>query len=168
MPYYISSKGTCCGFSSSLAFVLKFLISPNLFLAPERAWDQTTVSRGKGPTLWASRGEEPRVQNSEFRFSFHFVPAVYKYIFTRKVILIPMHVLPVVGLFVMAVVFKALGTSRYLQSTFFFLSTNIEFSSVFGFSAALLEALPSVELIFSASNKVGTAMWTQDKHMTRH
>ncbi|KAI9441029.1 hypothetical protein H4582DRAFT_1786364, partial [Lactarius indigo] len=125
MPYYISSKGTCCGFSSSLAFVLKFLISPNLFLAPERAWDQTTVSRGKGPTLWARlEGVRSHVfrfvfKNSEFRFSFHFVPAVYKYIFTRKVILIPMHVLPVVGLFVMAVVFKALGTSRYLQSTFF-------------------------------------------------
>ena len=34
-----------------------------------------------------------------------------------------------------------------------------ELSSVFGFTAALLETLPFVGLIFSVSNRVGAAMW---------
>jgi hypothetical protein len=122
--------------------------------------------------------------------------------------MIPMHVLPVGGLFVTAF-FKALGTARYLHkpvcmpfltlrphidvtcvvfsseendegadrgfhcgaqvglstwvSEMFvratFGSADVELSSVFGFTAALLETLPFVGLIFSVSNRIGAAMW---------
>ena len=35
----------------------------------------------------------------------------------------------------------------------------LEYYAVFGFAAALLEALPFIGLIFSISNQVGAAMW---------
>lgn len=34
-----------------------------------------------------------------------------------------------------------------------------KYGAVFGFAAALLEALPFVGLVFSISNQVGAAMW---------
>jgi hypothetical protein len=35
----------------------------------------------------------------------------------------------------------------------------LKYRAVFGFTAALLEALPFIGLIFSISNQVGAAMW---------
>jgi hypothetical protein len=35
----------------------------------------------------------------------------------------------------------------------------LKYKEVFGFAAALLEALPFIGLIFSISNQVGAAMW---------
>lgn len=34
-----------------------------------------------------------------------------------------------------------------------------KYKEVFGFAAALLEALPFIGLVFSISNQVGAAMW---------
>lgn len=34
-----------------------------------------------------------------------------------------------------------------------------KYKAVFGFAAALLEALPFIGLVFSISNQVGAAMW---------
>ena len=44
-------------------------------------------------------------------------------------------------------------------------SADVELSSVFGFTAALLETLPFVGLIFSVSNRVGAAMWAHGTQM---
>ena len=35
--------------------------------------------------------------------------------------------------------------------------------AVFGFAAALLEALPFIGIVFSISNQVGAAMWAHGK-----
>jgi len=35
----------------------------------------------------------------------------------------------------------------------------LKYCAVFGFAAALLEAIPFIGLIFSISNQVGAAMW---------
>jgi hypothetical protein len=43
---------------------------------------------------------------------------------------------------------------NYIYNDFF-----LKYHVVFGFAAALLEALPFIGLIFSISNQVGAAMW---------
>jgi len=41
----------------------------------------------------------------------------------------------------------------------------LKYWAVFGFAAALLEALPFIGLIFSISNQVGAAMWAHGMAM---
>jgi hypothetical protein len=43
---------------------------------------------------------------------------------------------------------------KYYDSSCF-----LKYWAVFGFAAALLEAMPFIGLIFSISNQVGAAMW---------
>lgn len=105
-----------------------------------------------------------------------------------KVLLSPFQVYPFVGMAVSAW-FKALGTSRFLHQRVSFHPWNIRsviyspskqyFQAkkmsdkeiavfmqerkwdyrVFGFTAALLEGLPIIGLVFTVSNRVGAAMW---------
>ncbi len=44
--------------SSQFTFLLNFFLSRNIRIAREHAWDQTIVSRGKGPSFWQPYVEE--------------------------------------------------------------------------------------------------------------
>jgi hypothetical protein len=61
----LSSVTICCSLgatliilSSQVTFVFNFFLSHNLRVAREHAWDQTTTSRGKGPSFWQPYVEE--------------------------------------------------------------------------------------------------------------
>ncbi|KAH8992977.1 hypothetical protein EDB92DRAFT_1796845, partial [Lactarius akahatsu] len=170
-----------------LAFTLRFLLSPNLCIAPERAWDQAIASRGRVQhsgtlRLFRISGEwyvSPVASGQDWRWRGATLYWCNGYIFTRRVIQIPMHVLPVGGLFVTAV-FKALDTARYLHMPYFqannmtkkqiavFVAEHKWDYRLFGFAAALLETLPFVGLIFSVSNRIGAAMWAHDHEKRQH
>ncbi|KAH9033547.1 hypothetical protein EDB85DRAFT_1864366, partial [Lactarius pseudohatsudake] len=165
-----------------LAFILRFLPSPNLRIAPERAWDNTIASRGRVQHSGTLRLFRIFDECDVSPVAMSWDSAFYwcnGYIFIRKVIQIRMHVLPVGGLFVTAV-FKALDTARYLHKSYFqakkmtkeqitvFVAEHKWDYRLFGFAAALLETLPFVGLIFSVSNRIGAAMWAHDLEKRQH
>jgi hypothetical protein len=129
------SGATLIILSSQITFLLKFFLSRNLRTAREHAWGQTIASRGKGPSFWQPYVEEwdlpPTVDINQWmgfekaksklvRFAIKKCGLAYRFKiplginFTTIVILIPLHVVPVGGLFVTAA-FKALDTAHYLH-----------------------------------------------------
>lgn len=181
-PFDIPTWAAVVFLSSQLTFILKFFLSRNLRIARERAWDQTIASRGKGPAFWQPYVEEwdipPVVDVGEWAGLEVARSQVLKFV-VKNIIQIPMHVLPVGGLFVTAV-FKALDTARYLHKPYFqakkmtkeqiavFVAEHKWDYRLFGFTAALLETLPFVGLIFSVSNRIGAAMWAHDLEKRQH
>ena len=110
-------------------------MSRNLRIAREHAWDQTIASRGKGPTFWQTYVEEwdlppkvdinqcvglEKVKNKLLRFAVKHCGLAHDFKMpsdvelTLTVILIPLHVVPVGGLFVVAA-FKAFETAHHLH-----------------------------------------------------
>ncbi|KAH9169111.1 hypothetical protein EDB89DRAFT_1813573, partial [Lactarius sanguifluus] len=181
-PFDIPTWAAIVFLSSQLTFILKFFLSRNLRIARERAWDQTIASRGKGPAFWQPYVEEwdipPVVDVGKWAGLEVARSHVLKFVL-KNIIQIPMHVLPVGGLFVTAV-FKALDTARYLHKPYFqakkmtkeqiavFVAEHKWDYRLFGFTAALLETLPFVGLIFSVSNRIGAAMWAHDLEKRQH
>lgn len=131
------SGATLVILSSQLTFILKFFLSRNLRIAREHVWDQTITSRGKGPAFWRPYVEEwdlppkvninqrvglEKVKNKLLRFAVKHcgLACGLRYCtfvdieFTSTVIMIPLHVVPVGGLFVVAA-FKALDTAHHLH-----------------------------------------------------
>jgi len=121
--------------SSQISFILKFFLSRNLRISREHAWDQTITSRGKGPSFWQPYVEEwdlpPAVDINQWtglekaksklvRFAIKNCGLAYGFKIpsdidlTIIVILIPLHIIPVGGLFVTAA-FKALDTAYHLH-----------------------------------------------------
>jgi len=121
--------------SSQITFLFNLFLSRNLRIAREHAWGQTIASRGKGPSFWQSYVEEwdspPAVNINQWmglekaksklvRFAIkncglaHGFKIPLDIDLTTIVILIPLHVVPVGGLFVTAA-FKALDTACYLH-----------------------------------------------------
>lgn len=129
------SGATLIILSSQITFLFNIFLSRNLRIAREHAWDQTIASRGKGPSFWQPYVEEwdmpPMVKINQWmglekakgklvKFTIKncglsHVLKISSYIdLTTIVILIPLHVVPVGGLFVTAA-FKALDTAHYLH-----------------------------------------------------
>lgn len=96
-----------------------------------------------------------------------------------KILLLPFHFYPFVGILVSAW-FKALGTAHGLHQQYFeskkmteqqvavFMEERKWEYRSFGFVAALLENLPIVGLVFTVSNRVGAAMWAHDLEKRQH
>ncbi|KAJ7149176.1 hypothetical protein C8R43DRAFT_1192782 [Mycena crocata] len=92
------------------------------------------------------------------------------------VLLLPFNFYPGVGIIVSAW-FKGLGTAHNLHKQYFaakkmtdneiavFMEEREWDYRTFGFTAALLEGLPIVGLIFTISNRVGAAMWAHGKYL---
>jgi len=181
-PFDIPTWATLVILSSQLTFLLKFFLSRNLRIARSRAWDQTIASRGKGPAFWQPYVEEweqpPTVDVNQWAGLEKVKGNVLRFAL-KRLILIPLHVVPIGGLFV-AAAFKALGTGRYLHKPYFqsknmtkvqtaiFVAEHQWDYRFFGFAAALLESLPFIGLIFSISNQVGAAMWAHDLEKRQH
>ncbi|KAH9957835.1 hypothetical protein BC827DRAFT_1137325 [Russula dissimulans] len=181
-PFDIPTWATLVILSSQLTFIFKFFLSRNLRIARERTWDQTIASRGKGPAFWQPYVEEwdqpPTVDVNRWT-GLEEVKGKVLRIAVKRLILFPLHVVPIGGLFV-AAAFKALDTARYLHKPYFrsknmtkaqtavFIAEHQWDYRFFGFAAALLESLPFIGLIFSISNQVGAAMWAHDLEKRQH
>ena len=129
------SGATLIILSSQITFLFKFLLSRNLRIAREHAWSQTIASRGKGPSFWQPYVEEwalpPTVEINQWmglekaksmlvKFAIKNCALAHGFMIPSEidlgmiVMLIPLHVVPVGGLFVTAA-FKALDTAHYLH-----------------------------------------------------
>jgi len=121
--------------SSQITFLFNFFLSRNLRIAREHAWGQTIASRGKGPSFWQPYVEEwdlpptvdtspwvglEKVKSKLLRFAMKNCGLAHSFKTPSDidlipiVILIPLHVVPVGGLFVTAA-FRASDTAHYLH-----------------------------------------------------
>jgi hypothetical protein len=129
------SGATLIILSSQITFLFNFFLSRNLRISREHAWGQTIASRGKGPLFWQPYVEEwdlppvvdinqrmglKKVKNKLAKFAIKNCGLAYDFKILSVidlitiVILIPLHVVPVGGLFVTAA-FKALDTAHHLH-----------------------------------------------------
>lgn len=58
-----------------------------------------------------------------------------------------------------------MGLPRYMNTATSYISV-ADLLQAFGFTAALLESLPIIGLVFTVSNRVGAAMWAHGKLCT--
>lgn len=125
--------------------ILTFFLSRNLRIARDRAWEQTIVSRGKGPDFWKHYVEEwdspPPLSRwkgmahwasttvGRILIKREFLWGRYKpgsghvfdlefvsFLGGRTVMLMPLHLIPVAGIAISAGL-RALGTARYLHKS---------------------------------------------------
>jgi hypothetical protein len=134
-PSLFLSGATLIILSSQITFLFNFFLSRNLRIAHEHAWGQTIASRGKGPSFWQPYVEEwdlpptvdisqwvglEKVKSKLLRFTMKNCELAHSFKIPSGidlktiVILIPLHVVPVGGLFVTAA-FKALDTAHHLH-----------------------------------------------------
>jgi hypothetical protein len=97
----------------------------------------------------------------------------------KKVILIPLNFVPVMGL-VIGAAMKAIGTAHTLHEPYFkskqmntvqvatFMEERKWHYRVFGFVAAILESIPFVGIAFTISNRIGACMWAFDLEKRQH
>ncbi|KAK0213407.1 hypothetical protein DFS33DRAFT_122889 [Desarmillaria ectypa] len=180
IPFSLYTYATGVLVASQVTFIIRFFLSRNMSIARDRAWEQTVTSRGKGPDFWQPYVEEwtnpPVVKKT---------PLVQRWFSGRlgamvvKLMLWPFDLIPLVGLFISAW-FKGLGTARSLHRRYFeakkmttaqiavFMEERRWDYRIFGFTAALLEGLPIIGIVFTISNRVGAAMWAHDLEKRQH
>ncbi|KAJ7030021.1 hypothetical protein C8F04DRAFT_1211833 [Mycena alexandri] len=184
IPFNVHTYAAVLLLGSQITNILRFLLSRNIRIARERAWEQTVASRGKGPDFWLPYVEEwkvpPRVVVDTWtgRFEKQWLGGVTLLII-KRVLLVPFNFYPGVGI-LLAAWFKALATAHSLHRQYFsakkmtdkeiavFMEERKWDYRAFGFTAALLEGLPIVGLIFTISNRVGAAMWAHDLEKRQH
>ncbi|TBU37229.1 hypothetical protein BD309DRAFT_974463 [Dichomitus squalens] len=181
LPFDVPTYATLFFLSSQVSAVIYFFLSRNIRIARERAYEQTIQSRGKGADWWQPYVEEwdnpPRVEPSKWKLSFFMGGPVGRMV--AKVLPIPLNFIPFAGMFI-AAAFRALGTARYLHEPYYkakgmtkeqiavFIEERKWEYRVFGFTAALVERIPIIGLIFSVSNRIGAAMWAHDLEKRQH
>ncbi|KAK7033354.1 hypothetical protein R3P38DRAFT_792453 [Favolaschia claudopus] len=184
IPFNVHTYAAVLLLGSQITNILRFFLSRNIRIARERAWDQTVASRGKGPDFWLPYIEEwkvpPRVVVDTWthRLQQQSLGGIVAFLI-KRVLLVPFNFYPGVGI-VLAAWFKALGTAHNLHRQYFkakkmtdqevavFVEERKWDYRTFGFTAALLEGLPIVGLIFTISNRVGAAMWAHDLEKRQH
>ncbi|KIM38279.1 hypothetical protein M413DRAFT_249073 [Hebeloma cylindrosporum] len=176
VPFNVHTYAALMIVGSQLTYILRFFLSRNIRIARDRAWDQTVASRGKGPDFWQPYVEEwehpPRLDldSKTHKFVEKWLGGWFGLFIVKRVLLSPFQVYPFVGLAITAW-FKALGTSHFLHRRYFeakkmtkqqiaiYMEERKWSYRIFGFTAALLEGLPIIGLVFTVSNRVGAAMW---------
>ncbi|KDR86127.1 hypothetical protein GALMADRAFT_219127 [Galerina marginata CBS 339.88] len=181
VPFSLYTYATIMILGSQVTYILRFFLSRNIRIARDRAWDQTVASRGKGPDFWQPYVEElqnPPQIDAETKLE-RWLGGWFTLFFVKRVLLSPFQVYPFVGMVVSAW-FKAIGTSRSLHRRYFeakkmtpqqvgvFIEERKWDYRIFGFTAALLENLPIIGLLFTVSNRVGAAMWAHDLEKRQH
>ncbi|KAJ7503046.1 hypothetical protein B0H11DRAFT_1987586 [Mycena galericulata] len=184
IPFNVHTYAAILMLGSQITYILRFFLSKNIRIARERAWDQTVASRGKSPDFWGPYVEEwpvpPPVVVDTYtnRFRSNFYGGVSLFVI-KRVLLLPFNFYPGVGI-LLAAWFKGMGTAHNLHRQYFtakkmtdkeiavFMEERKWDYRTFGFTAALLEGLPIVGLIFTISNRVGAAMWAHDLEKRQH
>ncbi|KAF7321811.1 hypothetical protein MKEN_00702900 [Mycena kentingensis (nom. inval.)] len=184
IPFSVQTYAAVLLLGNQITYILKFFLARNIRIARERAWDQTVASRGKSADFWIPYIEEwdhpPRVtvdtwtgrmQNKWFGYAVLFA--------IKRLLLLPFNFYPGIGL-VLAAWFKALSSAHNIHRQYFAAKRMTEHEiavfmeerkwdyRTFGFTAALLEGLPIIGLMFSISNRVGGAMWAHDCEKRQH
>lgn len=183
VPFNVHTYAAILLLGSQVTTILNFFLYKNIRIARDRAWDLTVASRGKGPDFWRPYVEEwdtpPRIDPDHQSLSERYLSGFFVRMVLKKAITIPFALYPVVGILASAWL-KAVGTARYLHKQYFS-SKNMTKDQVavfmaerkwdyrtFGFTAALLEGLPIVGIIFTVSNRIGAAMWAFDLEKRQH
>ncbi|KAA1477990.1 hypothetical protein DENSPDRAFT_845180 [Dentipellis sp. KUC8613] len=182
VPFDVPTYATAVFLSAQLTTILLFFLGRSLRVARERAWAQTVASRGKGPEFWQPYVEEwpqPPVVNVSLWAGLEGTKGFFISFALKRLILLPLHVVPFAGV-VISAWFRAFDTARYLhrpyyeakhmtrqQIAIFVVEHKWEYRA-FGFTAALLEYIPILGLLFSVSNRVGAAMWAHDLEKRQH
>ncbi|PPQ92482.1 hypothetical protein CVT25_010427 [Psilocybe cyanescens] len=186
VPFSLYTYATIMILGSQVTYILRFFLSRNIRIARDRAWDQTVASRGKGPDFWKPYVEEweappdLNIETKQDKLVKKWLGGWFGLFVVKRVLLSPFQVYPFVGMAVSAW-FKALGTSRFLHQRQYFQAKKMSDKEiavfmqerkwdyrVFGFTAALLEGLPIIGLVFTVSNRVGAAMWAHDLEKRQH
>ncbi|KAJ8081135.1 hypothetical protein PM082_017978 [Marasmius tenuissimus] len=173
IPFSVHTYATVLLLSTQITYILRFFLSRNIRIARDRVWDQTVLSRGKGPDFWQPYVEEwdnpPPVQMSETRLE-RLTGGWFGALVVKRFLLAPLALYPFVGIVVSAW-FKGLGTAKILHRRYFeakkmtqgqiavFMEERKWDYRAFGFTAALLEGIPIIGLFFTVSNRIGAAMW---------
>ncbi|KIY74004.1 hypothetical protein CYLTODRAFT_416649 [Cylindrobasidium torrendii FP15055 ss-10] len=182
LPFSLISYATVTFIAAQATMAIRFFLSRNLRIARDRVWDQSVASRGKGPDFWKPYVEEwdhpPVIKRAPWWQRVLFGNWVLSMII-RKVVFIPFGFIPVIGIVIPAW-FKGLGMARILHRRYFeakgmtdeqvavFMEERKWDYRAFGFTAALLEGLPLIGLVFSVSNRIGAAMWAHDLEKMQH
>jgi len=181
-PFDIPTWATLVILSSQLTIIFNFFLSHNLRSARKHAWDLTVASRAKRPAFWQPYIEEwdqpPKVDINQWVGVVEVKGKVLKFAI-KHLLLMSLNIIPVAGLVIKAA-FKALDTAQHLHKPYFHLKNMSKEQTAifiaehqwdyqfFGFTAALLETLPFIGLVFSISNQVGAAMWAHDLEKRQH
>ncbi|KAI0781672.1 hypothetical protein BC629DRAFT_576755 [Irpex lacteus] len=179
MPFDLPTYATLVFISSQATSILYFFFSHDIRVARTRAYEQTIVSRGKGPDFWKPYVEEwdnpPQVKRSKLS-KFASSPLGRTAV---KLLLTPVHLVPAFGIVISAWL-RGLGTASYLHRPYFkakhmsedqvatFIQERKWDYRAFGFTAALLEGIPLIGFIFTISNQIGAAMWAHDLEKRQH
>ncbi|KAL0956563.1 hypothetical protein HGRIS_002700 [Hohenbuehelia grisea] len=185
IPFSIHTYAALLLIGDQVTTILRFFLSRNMRIARERAWNQTVISRGKGPEFWQPYVEEwsnpPRVivDTKWQRFTKKYLGGWFGIFVVKRLLLLPFDFYPFVGIIISAWL-KALGTAHVLHRQYFgskkmteheiavFMEERKWDYRLFGFTAALLEGLPIIGLVFTISNRVGAAMWAHDLEKRQH
>ncbi|KLO15809.1 hypothetical protein SCHPADRAFT_902038 [Schizopora paradoxa] len=180
LPFTVTTYAAVVLLANQVTNILKFFLSKNIRIARDRAWDQTVLSRGKGPEFWQPYVEEwanpPQLTKRSWE---RWVGGYFGRFVIMRGLLLPLNFYPFIGIAIGAYM-KAVGTARYLHKQYFaakkmtddqvavFMEERKWHYRAFGFAAALLESIPIVGLVFTVSNRVGAAMWAHDLEKRQH
>ncbi|KAF8220557.1 hypothetical protein L208DRAFT_1448008 [Tricholoma matsutake] len=184
IPFDLPTYAAVLLLGAQMTFILHYFLARNIRIARERAWAQTLASRGKGPDFWGPYVEEwdvpPPVDLGDMkRRGWARATGQLGLFVIKKVLLTTFGFYPFVGILITAW-FKALVTAHGLHNQYFdakkmtphqiavFMEERKWDYRIFGFTAALLEGLPIVGLVFTVSNRVGAAMWAHDLEKQQH
>ncbi|KXN80923.1 hypothetical protein AN958_06580 [Leucoagaricus sp. SymC.cos] len=182
VPFTLHTYAAVLLVGSQVTTMMRFFMRKNMAIARERAWNYTVESRGKGPDFWQPYVEEfdhPPRPDMEVSIIDKVLSTSFGRHVVKQVLLFPFSFYPLVGLLLSAWL-KALGTARHLHRRYFeakkmspqqvavFMEERKWDYRAFGFTAALLEGLPIVGLVFMISNRVGAAMWAHDLEKRQH
>ncbi|KAF7288712.1 hypothetical protein HMN09_01377200 [Mycena chlorophos] len=184
VPFSVTTYAAVLLVGRQITWILRFFLAKNIRIARERAWDQTVASRGKSADFWIPYVEEwqhpPRVVVDTWTGRMQKQTLGFAVFFALKnLLLLPFNFYPGIGILVSAW-FKGLGTAHRLHRQYFatkkmtpeqiavFMEERKWDYRTFGFTAALLEGLPIIGLVFSVSNRVGAAMWAHDLEKRQH
>ncbi|KAJ3970676.1 hypothetical protein EV361DRAFT_914949 [Lentinula raphanica] len=181
VPFNVHTYAAVLLVGQQITYILRFFLSRNIRIARDRAWNQTVASRGKGEDFWRAYVEEwdrpPKAVRSAAWYEKAF--SGWSLFMLKRALLLPFNFYPLIGILISAW-FKGLGTARILHRRYFeskkmtpdevavFMEEHKWDYRTFGFTAALLEGLPIIGLVFTVSNRVGAAMWAFDLEKRQH
>ncbi|GAA5931605.1 hypothetical protein JCM1841_004725 [Sporobolomyces salmonicolor] len=169
-----------------VSMLVEWLLGRELKKSREEVYEQTVRSRGKASDFWQPYVEEwavppiDRAKRSSERQSFYVrLASPLVRIVLLRVLLTPLSFIPGLSLCVISAL-RSLTLARYLHKPYFAAKKMTPFQTdlwiverqaeyrLFGFVASLLERIPLFGLIFSISNRIGSAMWAFDLEKQQH
>lgn len=182
LPFSVHTYAAIILVGKQVTSILRFFLARNIHIACDRVWSQTLFSRGYSDDFWQPYIEEyPNPPSPTLSPSWYetLLSGTLGRILLKRLLMLPFALYPVVGLFLEAAI-KSLSTGAVLHRRYFdakhmtpyqravFVEERKWSYRAFGWTAALLEGLPFVGLVFEIGNRVGGAMWAHDLEKRQH